>query len=231
MKDAIKRYIEEHRDTWSPSTARSEEARLLSIADVLTGDPAVLWKRLQEHYKPYSRVTYWTRAAQFWGWLKPTEPNPYTAWRKKKLGRTFAVAYTRRVPTMTYEEARAAILGMECPDVKVRNKCLELLDSGMRWTESHTLRNGQVTGKGGKVRRVYADIQKAAPASSWKVRQALSRLGLTPHALRKIWAMEMVRRGANAHQLLKLGGWTNLNTTQSYVEADDQSLENLVKGE
>ncbi len=221
----IKRYLEEQRDVWSESTMKSEAARLNVIAPILNGDPARLWKFLQK-MKPYSRVTYWVRAVQVWSYLRPTEINPYADYRKK-LKRQFSVAYTRRVPEVTFADVRARL--QLIPDPEVRDKCLELLETGMRWTESQTLRNGEVVGKGGKTRKIFARYGGQGAASEWGVRQALKSLGLTPHGLRKIFGQEMVRRGANPYQLMKLMGWSNLNTAQSYIESNDAELERLAK--
>lgn len=229
MKQKIEQYLAEQAETWSPTTLKSEATRLQAVAGYLDGNPGRLWKFLKETKAEYSRVTYWARATAFWAWANPGQPNPYESYRETKLKRAFSVAYTRKASELTLEEAKRRIeLGVL--DSAVRAKCLELLNSGMRWAESHTLnQQGEVVGKGGRRRKVFVP-PSGSPATYWQVRAALKAVGLTPHGLRKIFASEMVRRRANPFQLMKLMGWTNLNTAQSYISATDNDLESLVKG-
>lgn len=225
-KQDINRYLDEQRGVWSAATLRSEAARLATLAPALDGNPKRLWEFLHQ-MKPYSRVTYWVRATQIWAFLHPYEPNPYAEYRKK-LKRQFSVAYTPRVPQVgTLAEVRSRL--QDITDPIIRAKCLELLETGMRWAESHTLKNGEIVGKGGKLRKIFNREAGSFGASAWRVRRELRKFGLTPHALRKIFGQELVRRGANPYQLMKLMGWSNLNTAQSYIEANNAELEKLAK--
>jgi integrase len=227
MLNKIQTYLNSKERVWAASTLKSETARLTKLAPYITGDALVLWEGLIAlGYEPYSRTTAWIRVVQFWTEAAPG-PNPYAIF-KDKNPKLFSQTYQRRVPKMTFAAAEAALTTIE--DAAVRAKCLQLLHTGMRWKESDSLSDGHVLGKGNKVRRIFAS-SAAIHAPYNKVREALATHGLTPHDLRKLFAMELVRRGATVFQLKKALGWSNLNTAQSYIEADDSEIEALIKGE
>ena len=234
----ILKYIESKANAWLPSTLRAEAYRLQSMKDVLNGDPETLWVHLEGH-GAYSKVTYWTRAVQYWAWLMTEgkvsgKENPYSKWRQDNA-RRFSGAYQRKTPGVGLLEARDRVNRIANP--QLRAKAQELLGSGMRFTESLTLANGGVVGKGGKRRKVYFDsslsaqgVAHGAECVSYRaLYDALKGVGLKPHDLRKIYAAELVKRGANPFQLCKVMGWSNLNTAQSYIEASDQEIEELLK--
>lgn len=228
----VREYIKSKANAWAPTTLRAEEARLRAMEPALTGDPQVLWDFLELHHKAYSRTTYWTRAVQYWDWRiasgLSSGPNLYSAWRKENA-RLFKGTYERAVPTLSYTEARERILSI--PQTSIRDYALYLLAGGLRYTESCTLEGGQVLGKGSKRRKIFfkEDSVQPSPVPYMKLYRALKDIGLKPHDLRKIYANELAARGASPFQLCKAMGWANLNTAQSYIEATDNSIQELLK--
>ena len=229
----IKTYIEAMQLAWSPSTLRSEAARLRSVSEVLDGNPSRLWDLLaKKELKPYTKLTYWTRVSRFWDWLLEEGhrdgKNEYAKFRRKNA-RLFRGVYVRKTPRVSYSEAYTRIQRIE--DAQVKEKALQLLTTGCRYTESFTLSDGRVVGKGGKNRRVYsADVSGRGYTKSYAhFRRRLADVELKPHDLRKIFMNEAVRKGANTFELCALAGWANLNTAQSYIEADENRLEEIVR--
>lgn len=166
--------------------------------------------------KPYSRVTIWTRIVQLVDWIG-VNPNPYKIWRTKNA-RLFKNAYVRRQPDTTFEEAERRLRTLPAD---VQRRGLEILYSGMRYSESATHKDGQVVGKGGLARDVLVpDV--AGPeyrkAYTTFVRH-LRTVGLKPHDLRKLALTQLVELGANEFELCKIAGWTSLAPALSYIKA------------
>lgn len=103
------------------------------------------------------------------------------------------------------------------------------IEGGLRWSESYTLTgDGYVTGKGSKVRKVYAIPITGELAEkrrySAMLRQ-LKKVGIqSPHKLRSIKMTSMVDKGANPFELKKFAGWSSLATAESYVNAKDDRI-------
>lgn len=231
MKELIKAYIDDKRHAWSATTKRSEHARLNAIAAVLTLPPSKLWGRLS-HLNPYSRVTAWTRVCTFYDWLIENNHvdfpfNPYRAWRKVNA-KQFKHVYRRKLPKIDYKEAKRRIEN-DILDREIRQKALELLSNGTRYSESNTTTSANqrwpddsstVIGKGGKERRVYGQKSQEAEAfqkSYSTVLRALKGIGLTPHMLRKIFATHLARSGFKEADLCHVMGWTSFETARSYI--------------
>lgn len=225
------KYIQDKALVWTEASVRSERVRLNRVMSCIDGDAPRLWGTLDD-YGAYSRVTLWNRVVAFYDWGIEEghlqAPNPYAVFRKKNK-RRFTNVYERRPPEVTFEEARRRILTIG--DTEIRNKCLQLLSGGLRWTESFTLADGYVLGKGNKSRRVYAVTPEGPVAGIGRylaVLRALKKVGLKPHKLRGIFLSELVRRGVNPFELKKVAGWSSLQTAESYIAANDDNIQKLV---
>lgn len=224
-------YIKDKTPVWTEASVRSESVRLNRVMTCIDGDATRLWAALED-YGAYSRVTLFNRVVAFYDWGVEERalpaPNPYAIFRKKNK-RRFTNQYDRRPPEMTFEEARARVLTIK--DTEIRNKCLQLLSGGLRWTESYTLKDGYVLGKGNKMRRVYAVTPEGPIAGAHRYRAVLRELkkhGLKPHKLRGIFLSTLVRRGINPFELKKVAGWSSLQTAESYIATNDDNIMKLV---
>lgn len=233
MKELITSYLDDMKLAWTPSTLRSEQYRLTAVSEVLDGNPTRLWDLLESKgTKSYSRVTTWTRVTKFWDWLiekgHQDGPNDYDRFRKRN-GRLFKNAYVRSNPSLSFEQANIKISQLK--DSEVRAKARQLLETGMRYSESFTLQDGRVVGKGGKSRRVFSDreLQTSFSKSYATFRRQLSSCGLKPHDLRKIFLTECVNKGANEFELKEIAGWSDLNTAASYIKTNEKKLKDLVR--
>lgn len=228
MKLLIEWYIDAHKDIWSDSTLRSERYRLLSMSSHLTGSVVPLDSFLNS-MGSYSRVTYFSRAIHFWDWLiehgHVAGVNEYKKFRRDHR-KQFKNVYKRKHPNFSYSEVLLRISNI--PDRACQEKAKELLQSGMRFSESLTLKDGQIIGKGGKRRNVFTKPSNVS-VPYHRLYKALRKVGLTPHALRKVFATELVAKGANEFELTEIMGWSNLNTAQSYVRCDKNKLESLIR--
>ena len=229
----VNEFIKSKTNAWAESTIRSEKHRLrvmvASVEHIYIDAPA-LWNSLADR-KPYTRATCWTRAITFVDWLIKNQyipgPNKLKDWREANA-KQFKNIYTRHTPDIGYDEAMDRIGQIQ--DSGIRAKCVQLLEGGLRYTESYTIANGKIRGKGGKERRVYVEACEYAGSYS-AVYKALKEIGLKPHMLRKIKATQLARRGARPEQLCEIMGWSNYNTGQSYINAGtDKELEALMIG-
>lgn len=231
MLNLIEKYIEEHTLAWSESTKRSEKYRLHKLADILDGNPERLWEALKEK-SPYTKLTTWIRVVKFWEWLLLNNykdgNNAYDSF-KKKNSRIFKNVYVRRSPRITFNEAYQRIRNIN--DLQSRKKAEELLKTGMRFSESLTLQDGWVYGKGGKSRRIYGgDFERNTYTKSYdNFRRQLRRVGLKPHDLRKICFNNLVSKNVNEFELCAIAGWSNINTASSYIKLDEKRLEKLME--
>ena len=231
MDNLIQLYIDSKRYAWSATTVRSESYRLKSVAKLLNGDANLLWESIQ-HLKVYARLTLWTRVTQYFEWLIEeghiNGPNPYKKWRQKNA-KQFKNAYTKNVPTVTFEEAVQRISTIRREDI--RRRAFELLGSGLRYSEAGKSSNGQVVGKGNKTRNIYKpevagpDYQKSYET----FRRELSRVGLKPHDLRKLALSRLVELGANEFELCEIAGWSNINTASSYIKTNQSKVRGLME--
>ena len=220
MNQMVEGYLQSKKYAWADSTFNSERRRLVPLTPFLDGVPERLWEALRNK-APYTRVTSWTRVCDFWSWMieeghRPG-PNPYVAFRKKNR-RLFKNAYRRKLPEITYKEASERI--QEISDLGVREKALELLTFGYRWSESFNKEEGGVIGKGNKWRPSFQENEISSEASNvsyTRLYKALRKIGLRPHDLRKLAATEFYRRGLSEVDLCHVMGWESFNTAKSYV--------------
>jgi integrase len=232
MKQYIEKYLEDRKLAWSESTLRSERHRLNAVADALDGEPRTLWNAVKG-LAPYSRLTTWTRVVNFWDYLIEqgvVSGNPYKVF-KSKNAKQFKNVYERETPEESFEEILRKVDSIEADDVRAEARLLLL--TGLRASEPGSLtRNGEVHGKGGKRRRVYAPddyTPSRARPSYQRLLRGLRGVGLRPHTLRKVFATELVRRGANPFELMEAMGWSCIATATSYVNPNQQSLAEKVR--
>ena len=91
--------------------------------------------------------------------------------------------------------------------------------------------DGEIRGKGSKVRKVFGtDTCKhdQAGVTYSQFYRALKKVDLKPHDLRKVFLTEAVAQGATHFELCKLAGWASINTASSYIGVKDKTLEELV---
>jgi integrase len=236
VRELYTAYIADRAPGWRESSVRSERQRLNALWPAIDGDPVKLWEALQEHGS-YTRLTIWTRVSSFWDWMieagHTQAPNPYARWRERNK-RAFANAYIRKPATQTFAETWSRLDTVEPEDI--RNALKTLLWAGLRWCELRTITpDGYVTGKGGKVRKVYlpegiSGRPIAGPERYSACLRAVKRAGVPGlHKLRSIRMTEMVNRGANAFELKKYAGWSSLAVAESYVNARDERIAELVQ--
>lgn len=237
MITLINKYIEAHKLSWAESTLKSEKARLNALKDLLQPssiqeDPNALWQALKDRkMSAYTRVITWTRVSHFYYWclsegyLKGS--NVYADFRKKNA-RLFKYTYKRQLPNISFSEARVKILQIN--NKSIREKALEFLSTGMRWNEQFSYQNGEVIGKGSKIRKIFLpkkSIGKCERSYS-TFRRELQKINLKPHMLRKICLSRLVELGASPFELCEIAGWSNLNTASSYIKVSEIKLKNLM---
>lgn len=228
MKEWIEKYLKEQELVWSSATLRSEAYRLRALASAINGDPAKLWRVLLKRQSGYTRTTSWVRVTAFWDWMilekHILEPaNPYKAWRRKN-GQLFKHTYKPKVSNLSFDEIKARVSSIR--NHAIRSKALELLGSGMRYSESFTYADGEVVGKGKKRRAVFLPFDRGESYTLtyghfWRV---LGQVGVKPHDLRKAFLNEAVRLGTDPFELQALAGWSSVDTAASYIKANTERL-------
>lgn len=223
IKDAINKYIESKALAWSPSTMKSERARLGAVVEVLSKvglDPAALYEELVKTHKPYTIKTLFTRLSNLE--LEVFGTAKFKTF-KSTHARLFRNAYKKERVQLTMSDAVARINQLKDPAIKA--KAFELLYSGMRYTESTTLKDGTVVGKGGKVRTVFVPITNhdmrytGTYMAFWR---ALKAVGLKPHTLRKLRATNLIEQGASLPDLMEIMGWSSVQTASIYLQPKRQ---------
>lgn len=228
LTEALNNYLSKKAYVWADSTKISASARLTKLLPILVSFKAEdLWDYMEDNdMKPYARVTTWIQVINFVDSF--SEVNPYKIFREEK-SRFFKNAYQRKELKVSYEEARNRIMSIE--DSGIRTKALTLLRSGMRLSESYTYDKGYIIGKGGKRRKVFGDI----PEESSKVNKnrfvyELKKVKLTPHMLRKLAASKFVELGMKEADLLKVMGWSSMQTASIYLQPkNDEMLDEMIR--
>lgn len=222
MKTLVDAYLQAHQDSWAPSTLKSEASRLYAIQDHLNRTPEGLYKYLQSlGQKPYTIKTTFIRivALEKWGKLQPRFQE-----YMEKHGRRFKHIYQKEELEVTYEQALERVKTLSDPS---RGMAEALLATGCRLSEAYTFRDNRVTGKGGRVRKVYGKIKETAAKSTFA--RKLKAVGLKAHTLRKLCATRLAEKGASPADLCKVFGWTSIGTAYQYLQpAEDARLEALM---
>jgi len=225
MKQFISPYIEYHKTAWSPATVKTELSRLNNVAHLLEGGPEAVYNALQgQGKKPYTIKTTLTRVVQFEGWCRLQgliKATPYADFMKRHRNK-LKHAYVREDVSMTYDEAWNKIALMPSP---YREAAWTILDNGLRISELSTIRDGHVTGKGGKRRKIYGRIFGGTDVSVSTLSAQLKAVSLKAHTLRKLCATRVAMRGAPAADLCKIFGWSSIATAFYYLAPkSDQEL-------
>ena len=231
MTHQINSYIESKVGAWAPSTLSSEKARLMAVKGFLDKNPQELWNYCElNKTKSYSRVTLFTRVIDFLSLNNIELCIKYKEFRKNN-SRLFKNCYKRKVVSITFDEAINRIKGIR--DKQVKLKALQLINSGMRYTESMIIVDGKITGKGNKDRDVFAPaiFKKVCFGKSYStLLRQLKLVGLTPHMLRKLFATKAVEIGMKEADLLKIMGWESIITAQYYLQPkDNDSINEMLK--
>lgn len=214
-KQQIDLYIQSKEQAWASSTLQTERARLYKLGALFNfsplPEPAQVYATLVKHgYKSYSIKTSMIRLGELHA--------PIKLWMKQNA-QLFKNAYVPRRAPMTFQEALDAI--KQLPTEQMQRFARGLLASGLRISEAFKVRaDGTVVGKGGRVRQVPNNelVANTPGCSNTHFRNALRRIGLTPHLLRKIAASRAVELGAREAELLQIFGWTNMQTASYYVQ-------------
>lgn len=230
----IAAYLDSKKNSWSPATLKSEEARLHTISPLMTS-PEALYTALSAAYAPYSVVTYWTRAVALYDfYLRSCDleirSNPFADYRKDNA-RLFKNKYQPRHVEVTFEQAKNFIETIKDPDTY--EACARALFGGLRIHEVHAIQGSLVTGKGGKSRNYFGPaVSRMLPRTIGdKVRKALAPINLTPHDLRRLFATKIVQEGMKEADLLKVMGWNSILTAKSYLQPKANSeLANIIGG-
>jgi integrase len=208
---------------------KSEKARLNAVAAMLNGDADALYAHLEaEGAAPYARATVFTRVGTFWDFViargEAQAPNPYKVFKREKA-RLFKNVYTPKKPRITFEEAKARIALLT--HAEDRAQAILLLTGGLRFSESLTIRDGMVIGKGGKPRDVFVGNNQGSPyrRAYRSFLRALYSVGLKPHDLRKIFLTAFVEAGANMFELQEVAGWASLEPAKAYINVNRASIE------
>lgn len=233
MKQHIDSYIASKKHSWADSTLRSERHRLNGIAASLDGNPQTLWSVLAPQ-TPYGRVTTWVRVCAFWDFYLTAKgdasetSNPYREFQRSHA-RFFKNTYDRNPQPVEHLECRRRIAAIK--DASSRTLAEFIFKNGLRYTESGTLSDGQVTGKGNKKRLIFSRTASGAsyPYTYQTFLRHLDYVGLKPHDLRKAFASRLVEEGANPFELMELMGWNDLRPALSYVNSRKEKLRELVR--
>jgi integrase len=216
MQSLINRYIASREKAWAPSTLKSEASRLSTLASHIDGNPERLWTALNG-MKPYARVTAWTRVGDFWRWASDRKlvpaGNPYSVWREENA-QVFKGAYEPKLPSLTFEQAEEKVA--QIANNEDRAQARQLLEGGLRFTESLKVVDGHVKGKGAKTRKVFVRGVKFQ-RSYRSLLRSLKSVGLTPHMLRKVCATTLARKGLKDAELCAVFGWSSFATAKNYI--------------
>lgn len=222
---SIEQYIQSNELRWSASTIKSERARLSNLpTSWMTAPPAAVYKQLTARdLSAYTIKTMFIRMSAFYSFLHPNESNPFKEFMRSHAN-LFKFAYKKRSVNVTFEQAAARI--EQIADERDRLKARQLLASGMRYTESCATFDGEhVFGKGRKPRRVHVpEALKLIQGRSYSsLYRSLKKIGLTPHALRKLTATKASKLGASPATLMAMFGWSSMQTASAYLQAENEN--------
>jgi integrase len=225
-ENAVDKYIESKALSWSETTCKTERSRLLAVDPKWLDDPKGYYEFLKAAgRKPYTIKTVFIRVGELIQFLIDNNignqdlKNTYKRFIRTH-SRLFKNAYQKKALDLTWSEALKRIRKID--DEESRMKALQLLGSGMRYTESNTIKNGQIVGKGGKPRAIH--LAKGTDNRKYEKHYTtfcyhLKKVGLTPHMLRKLFATKAAEKGAHISDLMSLMGWSSSHTASIYIQA------------
>lgn len=220
----LKEYLSFKKLAWAESTYAVEAARLSKYLPCLILGPTSLWDKIQS-LKSYSRLILWNRIIELVDWYGG--PNDFKDFKLRNR-RLFKNCYFKKKLNISYDDIIDRIKSIKSKSIQL--KAFELLTSGMRYKESFTRDNNNIIiGKGNKKRKVYTDIKSDFDGSYHTFYRALKQVGLTPHMLRKARATNIADKGAKAHELCDIFGWSSINTAYYYLQSSEESIKDLMK--
>ena len=231
----VDEYIDSKSMAWTKNSQKSERARLRSVDPKFLENPDGLYRQLSARKKPYTIKTTFIRIREFAKWMKLEDCFGRFMQDNARLFKQ-SIVYNRKRVALTYKEALKRIRKMKNP--RFRNKALELLATGARWSESFTMdEHNVIIGKGNKRRRLFlpekfkaqeGTVVTASDYSSF--RRALKAVGIKgPHTLRKLAANRLIEIGANYSDVMEIMGWSSIQTAVSYVQSKrEEDLQSLV---
>lgn len=235
-REFVDDYIQSKSLAWAPNTLRSEMYRLRGVAVHMGLGPDALYAKLTGTKEPYTIKTIFIRVGEFYQWLMingkvAQGENPFKSFMLTNA-RLFKHAFQKKDINVTYEEAVSRIA--EIKDRDARSKASQLLASGQRYEESFSSQGGYIIGKGGKPRRDFTPKELKAAANYKKsydtFRRKLKEVGLKPHTLRKLAATRLGAQGASEADLLKIFGWSNIQTASNYLQPlNEDKLDQMIK--
>jgi len=225
----IKEYIQSKSFSWSATTIRSESARLYSMeAAISTGCPRKLYDSLvAAGYKPYTIKTMMTRASEYVLFATNGSNNSYKHFIKEHAN-LFKNSYIKEdLGELTWNQAKDLIVSSNFRE-PVKQLALFLLHTGLRAAEGLGYDgSGWVIGKGARKRRVFnaeGFSGRFGNVTYIELYNALKSVGLKPHTLRKLAATKLVEAGLKEADLMKVFGWTNIQTASLYLQPKNDDI-------
>lgn len=230
MRELIDQYIDSKQLAWSPNTLRSERYRLYSVYATLGAklSPQAVYDWMYPQLKPYTFKTLFIRLVKFYDWLIKTNnvpgPNPFRNYMEDNA-LLFKNVYKREAITTSFKEAKSRIQTLSEP---ARSWALHLLFNGARISEA--FQGSHVKGKGNKNRVLFnSEFQNGSLITEAQLRAELKKVGLKPHTLRKLFATELVDKGARPEDLCEILGWSSIKTAYYYLQPKkEEELKKLV---
>lgn len=240
INELVTEYLEFKAITWSPTTIKSETARLNALIPLIEkhgmAAPHKILEDLFLKNKPHTIKITMTRLSDFEAWgisyghLTGPAIMPEFI---RRCARRFQGSYRKERLEITIADARKRLAGIDDP--KVRRHAEAILRGGLRFAESVSVRTdpkgfSAVVGKGGILRRVFnvtaTDLCFDGPYHVFY--KALKQVGLKPHTLRKLAATEFAKHLA-PQDLMHVMGWSNMGTAYLYLqEAKDDEIQNKI---
>lgn len=222
-------YIDTIGRSWSNTTQKTEASKLKALTTIINTfglSPADIYRELiAKGYTQYTISARFTRLRHFFKFLLDAEfigsgINPFESYMKFYDRKFFKNAYNRELGVISREEALEKIALLTTSEQ--REHVMFLLNSGLRLEESYNVISDGAGGfivksKGGKIRRVYISPPKALVNKS-TLQKALNKVGLKAHTLRKLCATNLANKGCSNMDLLKIMGWSKLETAQLYLQ-------------
>lgn len=221
-KSNVSSYLSAHKDAWALTTMRSKTS-LLNKMQSKFGDckSKKVIDYIESHYKPYSQKTNLIHLSAYVEWLKNNkkyeEENGFAS-RIRGASYKFKTAYEKRLPEISFKEAKEKINSIHHPEV--RRLADILINTGLRvselWKVDHA--QGRVLGKGAKNRGFYGNHFEAPKISVTFLRTELAKYDLKPHDLRKLFATFLVNNNYPIHEVCAIMGWSSFETAQFYLQ-------------
>jgi integrase len=228
FEKVVQAYVIARAGNWSNVTVKNARSVLLSTGKqlALSNDG----QRLYDYFKnerelaPYTIKTNMIRVGDFTDWAMESGHIDKDFNRVKLFmnhhGRLFKRVYEQAPVKFTLEEVLSKIGRMRDPEAQA--KAAQLVRTGMRYTESFTLKDGYVIGKGNAKRFIHTatpeDELVTYTKSSVTFWSELKKVGLKPHDLRKAHALFLASNGAHIGELMTFMGWRSTQSAASYTQ-------------